>query len=55
MTSVWLRIATAIDAAERLRGWGRWLAGAAVWGAFTLVCAAFWLLPGFVLARCVLR
>lgn len=40
MTSIWLRLALAIDASERLRGWARWLAGAAIWGAFAAVCAA---------------
>ena len=41
MTSVWLRLALALDSAERLRGVGRWLAGAAIWGTF----AAVWALP----------
>jgi len=40
VTSVWLRIALALDEAERLRGVARWLVGAAVWGAFAAVCAA---------------
>lgn len=40
MTSVWARIAGYIDAAERLRGAARWLAGAAVWGLFAAACVA---------------
>ena len=51
MTSVWTRIAGYIDAAERLRGWGRWCAGLLVWGLFAAVMAAAWLAPGFLLAR----
>lgn len=51
MTSVWLRIALALDEAERLRGVARWLAGAAVWGLFAAVMAAAWLFPGLILAR----
>lgn len=51
MTSLWMRLGLAIDGAERLRGWSRWLAGAAVWGLFAVVMAAAWLLPGLILAR----
>jgi hypothetical protein len=48
---VWARIAVYIDAAERLRGWARWLAGACIWGVFALVMLAFWLAPGWIAAR----
>ena len=51
MTSIWLRLAVAIDSAERLRGVARWMAGAAVWILFALVMAAAWLAPGFIAAR----
>ena len=37
---VWAAISVYIDSAERLRGWARWAAGAAIWLAFGAICVA---------------
>ena len=51
MTALWLRLGLAVDAGERLRGWARVAAGAALWTLFALVMAAAWLAPGIVFDR----